>query len=136
MVHAQILVSLGSDPEDPDISVLRPGAMNIADLAEAILATLKVKSITLDIRMCGRIAVLRQLISENDDKKYCGDVDKELASVRAKHPDPVRQSRFIKRYVLDPDFQTYRAVDLTSLATPPAPVAGPSTAPQTAAAAN
>jgi hypothetical protein len=32
--------------------------MNIVDLAKAILVKLKVKSVPLDIRMCGRVAVL------------------------------------------------------------------------------
>ncbi|KAJ6508187.1 hypothetical protein C8R45DRAFT_1207935 [Mycena sanguinolenta] len=132
-----ILGSLGSDPVNPEVNALRPGALNIVELAQAILLKLKVKTVKLDIRMCGRIAVLRQLISENDDIKYWTGVDKELASVRTKHPDPVKQSKFIKKYVLDPDFQTYGVVDLTSLATPfQVPVAGPSTTPRGAAAAN
>ncbi|KAJ7669616.1 hypothetical protein B0H14DRAFT_3072455 [Mycena olivaceomarginata] len=131
-----ILSSLGSDPENPDADPLCPDAMNIVNLAKAILVELKVKSVQLDIRICGRVAVLRQLISESDDNKYWASVDKELALVRAKHPDPVLQSRFIKRYILDPDFQTYGAVDLTSLAAPSVRVAGPSTALQAPAVAN
>ncbi|KAJ7800732.1 hypothetical protein B0H14DRAFT_2898232 [Mycena olivaceomarginata] len=91
-----ILSSLGSDPENPDADPLRPDAMNIVNLAKAILVKLKVKSVQLNIRICGRVAVLRQLILESDDNKYWASVDKELALVRAKHPDPVLQSRFIK----------------------------------------
>jgi hypothetical protein len=44
--------------------------------------------------------------------------------------------RFIKRYILDPDFKTYGAVDLTSLAAPSVRVAGPSTALKAPAVAN
>ncbi|KAF8146613.1 hypothetical protein K438DRAFT_502350 [Mycena galopus ATCC 62051] len=132
IVKYTILGSLGSDPEEGATSPLRPGAMNIVDVATAILEKLKVNSVRLDVRLCGKIAVLRQLISENDDNKYWGDVDKNLASVREKYPDPVRQSRFIKKYVLDPDLKTYGAVDLKSLDTPSAAVAGSLNASQTA----
>ncbi|KAJ7771169.1 hypothetical protein B0H14DRAFT_3590530 [Mycena olivaceomarginata] len=136
LVKNVILGSLGSDPENPDADLLRPDAMNIVDLAKAILVKLKVKSVPLDIRMCGRVAVLRQLVLESDDNKYWSSVDKDLASVRIKYPDPVLQSRFIKRYILDPDFQTYGAVDLTSLATPSARATSSSTAPLAHAAAH
>ncbi|KAJ7358292.1 hypothetical protein DFH08DRAFT_802126 [Mycena albidolilacea] len=135
MVKNTILGSLGSDPEEGAATALRPGATNIVDLTAAVLVKLKVKSTQVDVRMCGRIAMLRQLISENDDNKYWGNVDENLASVRAKYPDPVMQSRFIKRYILDLDFQTYGAVDLTSLATPSVPITGPSTALHAAAVA-
>ncbi|KAJ7790421.1 hypothetical protein B0H14DRAFT_3501639 [Mycena olivaceomarginata] len=144
-----ILGSLGSDPENSDADLLRPDAMNIINLAKAILVKLKVKSVPLDIHMCGRVAVLRQLVLESDDNKYWSSVDKDLVSVRTKYPDPVLQSRFIKRYILyyfvqfrnleillDPDFQTYGAVDLTSLATPSVRTAGSSTAPLAPAAAH
>ncbi|KAF8218158.1 hypothetical protein K438DRAFT_1747377 [Mycena galopus ATCC 62051] len=132
IVKYTILGSLGSDPEEGTTSPLRPGAMNIVDVATVILEKLKVKSVHLDVRLCGRIAVLRQLISENDDNKYWGDVDKNLASVHEKYPDPAQQSRFIKKYVLDPDLKTYGAVDLKSLDTPSAAVAGSSNTSQTA----
>jgi hypothetical protein len=56
--NAQILSLLGSDPENPDADPLRPDAMNIVNLAKAILVKLKVKSVQLDIRICGRVAVL------------------------------------------------------------------------------
>ncbi|KAJ7939900.1 hypothetical protein B0H13DRAFT_1850103 [Mycena leptocephala] len=111
-VKTVILSSLGSDPVDPATSALRPGTMNIVDLATAILNKLK-----------------RKLVSENDDNKYWGDVDKNLVSAREKHSAPVKQSRFIKRYILDPDLETYGAVELNSFATPSVPVAGPSSAP-------
>ncbi|KAJ6534895.1 hypothetical protein B0H19DRAFT_1080309 [Mycena capillaripes] len=137
LVKNTILGSLGSEPEDPNISVLRPGAMNIVNLAQAILVKLKVKSVPLDIRMCGRIAILRQLVSERDDTKYWTNVDKELAGIRTSYPDPVKQSKWIKKYVLDRDFQTYGAVDLTSLATGASVHVGcPSTAPPAAAQAD
>ncbi|KAJ7809565.1 hypothetical protein B0H14DRAFT_3880930 [Mycena olivaceomarginata] len=64
-----------------------------------------------------------------------GATDENLTSVHAKHPDLVMQSRFIKRYVLDLDFQTYGAVNLISFTTPSVLIAGPSTAPQAAAVA-
>ncbi|KAJ7881815.1 hypothetical protein B0H14DRAFT_3857709 [Mycena olivaceomarginata] len=59
-----------------------------------------------------------------------GATDESLTSVRAKHPDLVMQSR----YVLDLDFQTYGAINLTSFTTPSV-LASPSTAPQAAAVA-
>ncbi|KAJ7862285.1 hypothetical protein B0H14DRAFT_2740723 [Mycena olivaceomarginata] len=137
LVKNTILGSLGSEPEDPNISVLRPDALNIVDLAQAIIVKLKVKSVPLDIRMCGRIAILRQLVSEGDDTKYWTNVDKQLAGIRASHPDPAKQSKWIKKYVLDPDFQTYGTVDLTSLATGASVHVGrPSTAPPAAADAD
>ncbi|KAJ7861999.1 hypothetical protein B0H14DRAFT_2741092 [Mycena olivaceomarginata] len=133
LVKNTILGSLGSEPEDPNISVLRPDALNVVDLAQAIIVKLKVKSVPLDIRMCGRIAILRQLVSESDDTKYWTNVDKQLAGIRASHPDPAKQSKWIKKYVLDPDFQTYGTVDLTSLATGASVHVGrPSTAPPAA----
>ncbi|KAJ7709094.1 hypothetical protein B0H14DRAFT_3525337 [Mycena olivaceomarginata] len=52
-------------------------------------------------------------------------------------PDPVKQSKWIKKYVLDLDFQMYGAEDLTSLATGASVrVTGPSTAPPAAAQAD
>ncbi|KAJ7857113.1 hypothetical protein B0H14DRAFT_3448085 [Mycena olivaceomarginata] len=117
-----ILGSLGSDPENSDADLLCPDAMNIVDLAKAILVKLKVKSVPLDIRMCGWVAVLCQLVLESDNNKYWSSVDKDLA--------------FIKRYILDPDFQTYGTVDLTSLATPSVRTTGSSTAPLAPAAAH
>ncbi|KAJ6528119.1 hypothetical protein B0H19DRAFT_1274923 [Mycena capillaripes] len=137
LVKNTILGSLGSEPEDPNISVLRPGAMNIVDLAQAILVKLKVKSVPLDICMCGWISILRQLVSERDDTKYWTNVDKELAGICTSYPDPLKQSKWIKKYVLDRDFQTYGAVDLTSLATGASVHVGcPSTAPPAAAQAD
>jgi hypothetical protein len=117
ILKTTILGSLGSEPEDPTISVLRPDALNIVDLAQAILVKLKVNTVPLDIRICGRIAILRQLVSESDDTKYWTNVDTQLAAIRASHPNPVKQSKWIKKYVLDLDFEIYGAVDLTSLAT-------------------
>ncbi|KAJ7909787.1 hypothetical protein B0H13DRAFT_2330041 [Mycena leptocephala] len=61
-------------------------------------------------------------MSEKNDCKYWGDVDKQLANVRKRHPEPSAQSKFIKRYMLDPDLKTYGLVNLQSLASVPAAV--------------
>ncbi|KAJ7907859.1 hypothetical protein B0H13DRAFT_2331954 [Mycena leptocephala] len=128
IVKTAILGSLGSDPEDG--ATLRPGAVNIVDHVASILVKLKVKSIKPNLPMCGRIAILRKLISEKNDNKYWGDVDSKLANVRAKHTDAASQSKFIKQWMLDPDLKTYGSVDLNALAlvavAVAAPVAGPS----------
>jgi hypothetical protein len=54
----QVLGSLGSDPDEDATSPLRPGALNIVDLSAVVLEKLKVKSVKVDVRMCGRIAIL------------------------------------------------------------------------------
>ncbi|KAJ7898972.1 hypothetical protein B0H13DRAFT_2519668 [Mycena leptocephala] len=139
IIKVVIQGSLGSDPAEG--ATLRPGALNIVQLVAVIFEKLKVKSIHPDLRMCGRVAVLRKLMSEKNDSKYWGDVDKKLANVRNKHPDPGAQSKFIKKYMLDPDLQTYGLVNLQSLASVPAtapvavPIADPSTASTSTASA-
>ncbi|KAJ7851349.1 hypothetical protein B0H13DRAFT_2360188 [Mycena leptocephala] len=91
----RILGSLGSDPAEG--ATLRPGVLNIVQLAAVIFEKLKLKSLSIqpDLRTCGRGAVLRKLISEKNDSKYWGNVDKKLANVRDKHPDPGQQSKFV-----------------------------------------
>ncbi|KAJ7898976.1 hypothetical protein B0H13DRAFT_1884078 [Mycena leptocephala] len=122
IVKTAVLGSLGSDPDEDATSPLRPGALNIVDLSAVVLEKLKVKSVKVDVRMCGRIAILRKMISEKNN------------NTRDEHPDPTKQSKFIKKFILDPDLEMYGAVDLNSLATPaaPGPIAGPSTTPQMA----
>ncbi|KAJ7829837.1 hypothetical protein B0H13DRAFT_2434808 [Mycena leptocephala] len=139
IIKAAILGSLGSDPAEG--ATLRQGALNIVQLVAVIFEKLKVKSTRPDLRMRGRVAVLRKLMSEKNDSKYWGDVDKKLANVRNKHPDPGAQSKFIQKYMLDPDLQTYGLVNLQSLASVPAtapvavPIADPSTASTSTASA-
>ncbi|KAJ7730512.1 hypothetical protein B0H14DRAFT_2998950 [Mycena olivaceomarginata] len=101
--------------------------------------------VKVDIRLCGRVAIwCRKLISEKNDNTYWGAVDRQLANVRKKHPDPCqavqvsvfcRQPliRWIKQHMLDPDLALYKHVELKDLATGPGvpfvPVAGPSRLP-------
>ncbi|KAJ7101130.1 hypothetical protein C8R44DRAFT_988398 [Mycena epipterygia] len=135
IIKTAISGSLGSDPIVEGIK-LRPGALNIVVLATSILNKLKIKTTKVDLRLCGRIAVLRKLISENNDNKYWGDVDTKLANVREIYPDPKKQSRFLKKAMLDPDLEVYGIVDLNSLnpgpTVPDIPIAGPSTVSQAA----
>ncbi|KAJ6549105.1 hypothetical protein DFH09DRAFT_1503285 [Mycena vulgaris] len=124
VVKSTILSSLGSDPTDG--TLLRPGALDIVELAKLILLKLKIRA-KVDLRLCGRISILRKLISEKNDNKYWGDVDTKLASVRQRLTDPVKQSKFIKQMMLDPDLQSYGVVNLTDLsAAPPAHAASTS----------
>ncbi|KAF7349038.1 hypothetical protein MVEN_01425400 [Mycena venus] len=130
IVKTVIISSLGSSP--PDGSEQRTGALDIVELSHLIISKLKVR-IKVDIRLCGRIAILRKLISERNDNTYWGAVDKKLANVRKKHQDPVKQSKWIKQHMLDPDLALYKHVELNDLATGPSvpvvPVAGPSRLP-------
>ncbi|KAJ6583374.1 hypothetical protein DFH09DRAFT_1308896 [Mycena vulgaris] len=126
-IKTAITKSLGSDP--PAGTTLRLGALDVVKLTAIILSKLKVKA-KVDLPMCGRVAILRKLISEKDDNKYWGQVDIKLASIRDKHTDPRKQSKFIKKYILDPDCAAYGQVDLKSLnsiapAAPAVGVAGP-----------
>ncbi|KAJ6477661.1 hypothetical protein C8R45DRAFT_1101969 [Mycena sanguinolenta] len=109
-----------------------PGALDIVELSHLIVAKLKVW-VKVDIHLCGRVAVLCKLISEKNDYKYWGDVDKKLASVRERHPDTKSQSKWIKQHMLDPDLVLYKHVDLKNLehssSGATVPVAGPSTLP-------
>ncbi|KAJ7121394.1 hypothetical protein C8R44DRAFT_981561 [Mycena epipterygia] len=124
IIKTAIAGSLGSDPIVEDIK-LRPGALNIVVLATSILNKLKIKTTKVDLRLCGRIAVL-----------YWGDIDTKLANVREIYPDPKKQSRFLKKAMLDPDLEVYGIVDLNSLnpgpTVPDIPIAGPSTVSQAA----
>ncbi|KAJ6539804.1 hypothetical protein DFH09DRAFT_1396885 [Mycena vulgaris] len=105
VVKSTILSSLGSDPTDG--TLLRPGALDIVELAKLILLKLKIRA--------------------KNDNKYWGDVDTKLASVRQRLTDPVKQSKFIKQMMLDPDLQSYGVVNLTDLsAAPPAHAASTS----------
>ncbi|KAJ7306315.1 hypothetical protein DFH08DRAFT_1054531 [Mycena albidolilacea] len=110
----------------------RPGSLDIVELSNLIISKLKVR-VKVDLRLCGRVAILHKLITETTDAKYWGAVDTKLADVRATHPDPAKQSKWIKVRILDLDLVQYRHVDLKDLASgpvvPAVPVAGPSTLP-------
>ncbi|KAJ7354127.1 hypothetical protein DFH08DRAFT_984407 [Mycena albidolilacea] len=130
LVKAAIRTSLGSPPLAGQTS--RPGSLDIVELSNLIISKLKVR-VKVDLRLCGRVAVLRKLITETTDAKYWGAVDTKLADVRATHPDPAKQSKWIKVRILDLDLVQYKHVDLKDLASgpvvPAVPVAGPSTLP-------
>ncbi|KAJ7664820.1 hypothetical protein B0H17DRAFT_1143578 [Mycena rosella] len=128
-VKTAILSSLGSAPVGGATS--RPGALDIVELSQLILTKLKMlKRIKVDLCLCGRMAVLRKLISEKNDNKYWSDVDKKLVSVRQKQPDPKSQSKWIKQHMLEPNLLRYKHVELkdlvAGLGVPSVPVAGPS----------
>jgi hypothetical protein len=108
LILFQVISSLGSPP--PEGSEQRTGALDIVELSHLLISKLKVR-VKIDIRLCGRVAILvrsssnrtcsahgllffqRKLISEKNDNTYWGAVDKQLANVRKKHPDPVKQSK-------------------------------------------
>ncbi|KAJ7715043.1 hypothetical protein B0H16DRAFT_1477674 [Mycena metata] len=124
-VKSLVLSSIGTDPAAG--TTTRIGALDIVELTRLILSKLKLDPDHADVRMCGRVAILRKLVTEISDAKYWGAVDKQLANIRAKHTDPKAQSRWIKKAMLDPDLAAYGQVDLESLnATPSVPVTGPS----------
>ncbi|KAJ7135190.1 hypothetical protein C8R43DRAFT_1132740 [Mycena crocata] len=127
IIKSAISASLGSDPLDG--ATLRPDATDIVDLANIVLTKLK-RNFKADLPFCGRMAVLRKVISENDDTKYWGAIDSQLREVREKYPVPKDQSKFIKSRILAPDLAVYGHVELTSLtaAHPVQAAAGPSTA--------
>jgi hypothetical protein len=87
LVKATILSSLGSPPLVGQTS--RPGSLDIVELSTLIISKLKVQ-VKVDLRLCGRVAVLRKLITETTDTKYWGAVDAKLADVRAAHPDAAK----------------------------------------------
>ncbi|KAJ7360807.1 hypothetical protein DFH08DRAFT_1031026 [Mycena albidolilacea] len=109
-----------------------PGSLDIIELLNLIISKLKVR-VKVDLRLCRHVAVLRKLITETTDAKYWGAVDTKLANVRATHPDPAKQSKWIKVCILDLDLVQYKHVDLKDLTSgpvvPAVPVAGPSTLP-------
>ncbi|KAJ7110986.1 hypothetical protein C8R44DRAFT_742760 [Mycena epipterygia] len=122
IIKTAICSSLGSDLVDG--STLRPGALNIAQLSSHILSKLKV-TMKVDLRLCGRIAVLRKLVVEQNDNKYWGLSIRNLSASVTNTPN---QSRLIKQWMLDPDMAVYGAVDLNTLArTPSVPATDPST---------
>ncbi|KAJ6620884.1 hypothetical protein B0H10DRAFT_2019885 [Mycena sp. CBHHK59/15] len=117
VLKSTIKKSLGSDPNDAAVS-LRPGALDIVALTQLLLKQFKFKKngrVTIDIPLCGRIALLRQLITEKDDSTYWTEVDTHLANLRTKYPDKKLYSKFIKRRVLDTDFESYGQVSLDDL---------------------
>ncbi|KAJ7434351.1 hypothetical protein FB451DRAFT_1418951 [Mycena latifolia] len=117
-IKTVILGSLGSDPIDG--ATLRPGALNIVDLAKLFVSKLKVRT-KVDAALCGRLAVLRKLISEQNDNKYWGEVDKKGRAGQALRPrEPIQ-------WMLDPDFATYGMVNLTDLSAAPRTVPTAST---------
>ncbi|KAJ7707164.1 hypothetical protein B0H16DRAFT_1824389 [Mycena metata] len=130
LVKSTIYSSLGKKPTDGGMS--RPGALDVVELSTLILSKLKVRG-RVDLRMCGRVAILRQLILEKSDAKYWGDVDKQLEGIRTQHPDAKTQSKWIKQCMLEPDLARYKHVDLRRLtagpSVPAVPVAGPSRLP-------
>ncbi|KAJ7784240.1 hypothetical protein B0H16DRAFT_1491769 [Mycena metata] len=126
--------SCGSPPAEGQ--TLRTGALNIVALTEALLKQFKhVKTgrVVIDVALCGRIAVLRQLVLEKNDNSYWTDVDSYLASLRTSYPDKVQYSRFVKRKILDVDFDLYGRVSIdgypsTRRAEPATPVQSSSSA--------
>ncbi|KAJ6588299.1 hypothetical protein B0H19DRAFT_1247984 [Mycena capillaripes] len=131
-IKGVIATSLGSAPVEGE--KLHPGALNIVQLATKILQKLHVKA-KVDIAFCGRVVILK-LILESTDSKYWGAVDIKLSRLRQSYPDPVKQSRFIKRMMLDLDIEVFGTVELKSLASTTGvtavPVAGPSRVPPSA----
>jgi hypothetical protein len=115
-IKTVIISSLGSSP--PEGSNQRTSALDIVELSHLIVSKLKVR-VKVDLRVCGRVAILWKLISEKNDNTYWGAVDKKLADVRKKHQDPVKQSKWIKQYMLDPDLALYKHVELRDLETGP-----------------
>ncbi|KAJ6548878.1 hypothetical protein B0H19DRAFT_1237508 [Mycena capillaripes] len=93
LVEAIILTSLGSPPLAGQTS--RPGSLDIVELSNLIISGLK-----------------RKLITETTGLKYWGAVDTKLADVRATHPNPAKQSKWIKQRILDPDLVRYKHVEL------------------------
>ncbi|KAJ7350943.1 hypothetical protein DFH08DRAFT_1079014 [Mycena albidolilacea] len=130
VVKTVILSSLGSPSTAGETG--RTGALDIVELSKLILTKLKV-AVKVDLRMCGRVSVLRKIVSEANlsDNKYWTAVDKKLAKVRTSHPNADKQSKWIKQYMLDPDLALYKHVELKNLiaiaGVPAVPVAGPST---------
>ncbi|KAJ7347813.1 hypothetical protein DFH08DRAFT_808589 [Mycena albidolilacea] len=129
-IKTVVISSLGSSP--PEGSEQRTDALDIVELSHLLISKLKVR-VKVDIRLCGRVAILRKLIAEKNDNTYWGAVDRQLANVRKKHPDPVKQSKWIKQHMLDPDLALYKHVELKDLASGPGvpfvPMAGPSRLP-------
>ncbi|KAJ7302556.1 hypothetical protein DFH08DRAFT_939411 [Mycena albidolilacea] len=113
-VKHTILGSRGNDPAPGQ--TLRSDALNIVELTEALISQQKLLTLKIDVALCGRVALLRQVITEAPGNAYWTTVDTELANLRNKHPVAADLSRFIKRHVLDPDFKTYGSVDIPGLA--------------------
>jgi len=107
-----ILASLGSDPSEGEI--LRPDALNVVELADTLTSQQKI-SAKVDVALCGRVALLRKIVTEEPGNRYWTTVDSELANLRAKHPNATNLSKFIKRYILDEDFKIYGSVDIPGL---------------------
>ncbi|KAJ7914794.1 hypothetical protein B0H13DRAFT_1872665 [Mycena leptocephala] len=126
--HVKTLIGNSLGSEHAEGETLRPDALTVVELTTNILLKLKVKS-KVDVALCGRVAILRKLISETTDGKYWGEIDSKLAGIRKKHPDTTHQSKFIKRYMLDPDLEMYGFVNLNKLDSfgGAIPEAGPST---------
>ncbi|KAJ7305500.1 hypothetical protein DFH08DRAFT_1089035 [Mycena albidolilacea] len=113
-VKHTILGSRGNDPAPGQ--TLRSDALNIVELMEALISQQKLITLKIDVALCGRVALLRQVITEAPGNAYWTTVDTELANLRNKYPVAADLSRFIKRHVLDPDFKTYGSVDIPGLA--------------------
>ncbi|KAF8147590.1 hypothetical protein K438DRAFT_1944102 [Mycena galopus ATCC 62051] len=109
-----ILGSLGNDPAPGE--TLRPDALNVVDLADAITSQQKDTSLKVDAALCGRIALLRKVLTEDPTNKYWTTVDTQLAQLRVKYPDTIKLSKFIKRYILDIDCETYGSATIPGLA--------------------
>ncbi|KAJ7165401.1 hypothetical protein C8R46DRAFT_1220534 [Mycena filopes] len=108
--------SCGSASEDDETK--RIGGSNIVTLTENLLKHFKLHKnnrVALNVALCGRIALLRQLVLEKDDNSYWTTVDNYLLELRTNYPDKVQYSRFIKRMVLNVDFELYGQVTLDGL---------------------
>ncbi|KAJ7314929.1 hypothetical protein DFH08DRAFT_820902 [Mycena albidolilacea] len=99
---------------------LCPNTLNIVELMEALISQQKVKTIKIDVALCGCVAVLRQVVTEDPSNKYWTTVDSELENLQVKYPNPVKMSKFIKKHMLDPDFKTYGAANIPKLSRPSA----------------
>ncbi|KAJ7796772.1 hypothetical protein B0H14DRAFT_3494448 [Mycena olivaceomarginata] len=117
-IKNMITASLGDAP--PLGETLRSNTLNIVELTEALISQQKVKTIKIDVALCGCVAVLRQVVTEDPSNKYWTTVDSELENLQVKYPDPVKMSKFIKKHILDPDFKTYGATDIPGLSRPSA----------------
>ncbi|KAJ6622411.1 hypothetical protein B0H10DRAFT_2214315 [Mycena sp. CBHHK59/15] len=114
-IKSTVKGSQGSEPQQPGVT-MRDNALNIVELTHLLLKQFKKSDlVSIDIPLCGCVAILRLLITENDDNKYWQAVDKQLAELRTKYPDRTKLSKFIKRWILDADFKLDGKVDLKYL---------------------
>ncbi|TFY58536.1 hypothetical protein EVG20_g8109 [Dentipellis fragilis] len=105
----------GDDTAEPAVQKNQSSA-DILSLCQALVKIYKGDELKVTVPMCGRVAFLRTVLSENpEDSRYWYRVDAELALLRTKYSgDPHSLSKIVKAN-LDLDIEKYGSISTGTL---------------------